>query len=117
MCWLAGLVLIGVRQQGQEARTPDGELQLALIVSACTRDAARNDLAGLGDVALERRQILVVDLLDVIGRESAELLAAKKTCHVGLLLPRAHGHVVVITIVAKVVVAAGILIRGPAPRR
>src|ERR1700732_4605319 len=82
MCWLAGLVLIGVRQQGQEACTPDGELQLALIVSTRTRDAARNDLAGLGDIALERRQILVVDLLDVIGRESAELFAAKKTCHV-----------------------------------
>src|ERR1035438_8086923 len=84
MCWL-GLVLIGVRQQRQEARTPDGELQLALIVSTRTCDAARNNLAGLGDIALERRQILVVDLLDVIGRESAELLATKKTCHVGLL--------------------------------
>src|ERR1700693_5993002 len=85
MCWPAGLVLIGVRQQGQEARAPDGELQLALIVSARAGDAARNYLAGFGDVALERRQILVVDLLDVIGRESAELLAAEKTCHVGLL--------------------------------
>src|SRR5580692_2277816 len=86
MCWPAGLMLIGVRQQRQEARAPDGELQLALIVSARTGDAARNYLAGFGDVALERRQILVVDLLDVIGRESAELLAAKKTCHVGLLV-------------------------------
>src|SRR5882672_11024446 len=86
MCyWLAGLVLIGVREQGQEARTPDGELQLALIMSARTRDAARNDLAGLSDIALERRQILVVDLLDVVGGESAELFAPKKTCHVGLL--------------------------------
>src|ERR1700682_6387217 len=81
----AGLVLIGVRQQGQEACTPDGELQLALVVSTRPRDAARNDLAGLGDIALERGQILVVDLLDVIGRESAELFSAKKTCHVGLL--------------------------------
>src|SRR5277367_6804113 len=79
------LVLVGVRQQGQEAGAANRELQLALIVSARTRDAARHYLAGLGDVALERRQILVVDLLDVIGRESAELLAAEKTCHVGLL--------------------------------
>ena len=79
------LVLIGVRQQRQEARAPDRELQLALIVRARAGDAARDDLAGLGDVALERRQILVVDLLDVIGRESAELLAAEKTCHVVLL--------------------------------
>src|SRR5258708_28899557 len=117
MYWLAGLVLIGVREQGQEARTPDGELQLALIVSARTRDAARNNLAGLGDIALERRQILVVDLLDVVGRESAELLAAKKTCHVGLLLPCAHGQVVIVTIVAKIVVAACIFIRSARHRR
>src|SRR5882762_9096236 len=117
MCWLAGLVLIGVREQGQEARTPDGELQLALIVSARTRDAARNDLAGLSDIALERRQILVVDLLDVVGRESAELLAAKKTCHMASCLPCTHGHVVVIAIVAKVVVAARVLIRSARHRR
>src|SRR5260370_34244458 len=96
MCWLAGLVLIGVRQQGQEARTTDGELQLALIVSTRTRDAARNNLAGLGDVDLQRRQILVVDLLDVVGPESAELLAAKKPCHVGCLLPCAHGQLAVV---------------------
>src|SRR6266852_8545920 len=106
------LVLVGVGQQCQEARTTDGELQLALIVSTRTRDAARNNLAGRGDVALERRQILVVDLLDVVGRESAELLAAEKTCHVSLLLPCAHGHVVVITIVAKIVVAARVLVRS-----
>src|SRR5882724_5307503 len=106
------LVLVGVRGQGQEARTPDGELQLALIMSARTRDAARNDLAGLSDIALERRQILVVDLLDVVGGESAELFAAKKTCHMASYLPCAHGHVVVIAIVAKVVVAARVLIRS-----
>ena len=33
----AGLVLIGVRQQGQEARAADRELQLALIVRARAR--------------------------------------------------------------------------------
>jgi len=71
-------VLIGVRQQGQETRAPDGELQLALVVSTRTRDAARNDLAGFSDIAFERRQILIVDLFDVIGREPAELFTAKK---------------------------------------
>jgi len=54
-------------------------------VSTRAGNAARNYLAGFSDVALERRQILVVDLLDVVGRESAELLAAEKTCHIVLL--------------------------------
>src|SRR5258707_4953237 len=108
MCWLAGSVLVGVREQGQEARTPDGELQLALIVSACTRDAARNDLAGLSDIALERRQILLVDLLDVVGREPAELLQAKKKCLRASCLPWAHGHVVALPIAAQCVMADGV---------
>src|SRR3984957_18908343 len=84
-----GLVLIGIRQQCQKPRAPDGELQLSLIVGPRTGDPARHDLAGFGDVALEGGQILVVDLLDVVGRESAELLAAEKTCHVWVSCYRA----------------------------
>src|ERR1700684_2768441 len=79
-------MLIGIRQQGQKTCAANGELQLPLIMRARAGDAARNDLAGFGDVALESREILVIDLLDVIGRESAKLLATEKTCHVVLLL-------------------------------
>src|SRR5450755_124761 len=84
---LAVLVLISVGQQGQEARAPDGELQLALVVGAGAGNAARDDLAGLGYIAFERQQVLVIDLLDVVGRETAKLLATEKTCHVLPLLP------------------------------
>src|SRR5580698_1728688 len=84
---------------------------------ARTRDAARNDLAGFSDIALERGEIFVVDLLDVICRESAELLATEKTCHVCAPLPHAHGHVVVIALIAEVIMPAGVFIRGPRHRR
>ena len=68
-------MLVGVRQQREEPRPPDSELQLALIMSARARDAARDDLAGLGHVALEDSQVLVVVLLHALGGEATELLA------------------------------------------
>src|SRR5581483_6399970 len=72
-------MLIGVRQQGQEARALDRYGELTLIERLRTRDAARNDLARLGDVALQRGQILVIDLLHALGSEAAELLTAGET--------------------------------------
>src|ERR1035438_4434621 len=78
-------MLICVGKQGQKPRATNRELQLTLIMRARAGDAARDDLAGFSDVALERDEILVIDLLDVIGGESAKLLAAEKTCHVELL--------------------------------
>src|SRR5262245_24103819 len=72
-------VLIGVRQQRQEARALHGHRELPLIERLRAGDAARNDLARLGDVALQRGQILVVDVLHAFGGEAAELLAAGKT--------------------------------------
>src|SRR5262245_52035412 len=68
-------VLIRVGQQRQEARTLHGYSELPLIERLRARDAARNDLARLGDVTLESGQILVVDVLHALGREAAELLA------------------------------------------
>src|SRR5882724_10005276 len=78
-------MLICVGQQSEEPCAANRQLQLALIMRPRARDAARNNLAGFSDIALERGEILVVDLLDVICRESAELLATEKTCHVALL--------------------------------
>jgi len=69
-------MLIGVGQQREEARALDGHRELALVEGLRAGDAARNDLACLGDVALERGEILVVDLLDAFGGEASKLLAA-----------------------------------------
>src|SRR6185369_14542621 len=41
-------------------------------------DARRDDLAVLVDEVLEERDVLVVDFLDVLGGEAAELAAAKQ---------------------------------------
>src|SRR5690606_27293599 len=76
------LVLVGVRQQREVARSLDRGRKLALVGCACPGDTARDDLAGLRDICLERREILVVDLIDAFRREPAEFLAAKITCHV-----------------------------------
>src|ERR1700678_584558 len=72
-------VLIGVRQQGQEASALDRDRQLTLIERLRTRDATRNDLARLGDVALQRGQIFVVNVLHALGGEATEFLTAGET--------------------------------------
>src|SRR5512139_3639982 len=72
-------VLVGVRQQCQEARALHGDSELPLVEGLRARDAARHDLARLGDVPLERGEVLVVDVLHAFGGEAAELLAAGET--------------------------------------
>src|SRR5512137_1907998 len=71
----AGSVLVRVREQREETSPLHRERQLALIVRPRAGDAARDDLARLGDVALQRGEILVIDPLDAFGREFAELTA------------------------------------------
>src|SRR4051794_26596469 len=71
-------VLVGVRQQGEEACTLDRNRELALIERLRARDAAGDDLARLRDVTLQRGQVFVVNVLDAFGREAAELLRAGK---------------------------------------
>ena len=75
-------MLVGVRQEREEARALHRLGQLTLVERARAGDAARHDLAGLGDVVLQGREILVVDALDTVSGELAELLAAKITGHV-----------------------------------
>src|SRR5487761_928538 len=71
-------VLIGVGQQRQEARALDRDGQLALVEGLRAGDAARDDLTGLGDIALQGAEILVIDVRDAFGREAAKLLAARE---------------------------------------
>src|SRR5690349_19467785 len=71
-------MLVGVRQQREVTRTLDRGRELALVERLGARDAARHDLAGLGDVLLQDREILVVDLLHALGGEAAELATARE---------------------------------------
>src|SRR6185503_5892033 len=71
-------MLVGVRQQREVTRPLDRGRELTLVERLGARNAARDDLAGFGDVLLERGQILVVDLLHAFGGETAELATARE---------------------------------------
>src|SRR5688572_5752314 len=70
-------VQVRVRQQREEARALDRVGQLALIAGGGAGDARRDDLAGLVDEVLQDVDVLVVDPLDLLGGEAAELAAAE----------------------------------------
>src|SRR2546428_6704311 len=69
---------VGVRQQREEARALDRLVQLPLIAGRAAGDARRDDLAGLVDEVLQHLDVLVVDPLHLLGREAAELAAARQ---------------------------------------
>src|SRR5687768_16803468 len=71
-------VQVRVRQEREEARPLDGIGELALIAGGRTGDARRDDLAGLVDEVLQRLDVLVIDPLDLLGGEAAELAAAEQ---------------------------------------
>jgi hypothetical protein len=71
-------VAVAERQEREETRALHRGRELALIARLRAGDAARHDLAGLGDVLAQRVEILVIDLDDALGREAAEFLAAEK---------------------------------------
>src|SRR5262245_39846641 len=67
-----------VRQEAEETRALDGARELALLLGGHRRDAARHDLAALGDVTHQQLGILVVDLRRVRTRERTGLAASEK---------------------------------------
>src|SRR5262245_19770946 len=67
-----------VGQQAEETRALDGAREFALLLGGNGRDAARHDLAALGDVTHQQFGILVVDLRRVRTRERTGLAAAEK---------------------------------------
>src|SRR5690242_16098319 len=71
-------MLIGVRQQREEAGALDRGRQLALVEGARAGQAGRRDLAVLADEIAQRVDILVVDRLDAGDGEAAETLAAEQ---------------------------------------
>src|SRR3569833_537825 len=72
------LLLHDVGQQRHEAGALDGVGQDALLLVADGGDAARHDLATLGNEALQELDVLVVDLGRVRAREGAGLLATEE---------------------------------------
>src|SRR5688500_12724932 len=78
MTCMAPSVQVGVGQQREEARALDGVGQLALVAGGGAGDARRDDLAGLVDEVLQDLDVLVVDPLDLLGGEAAELAAAEQ---------------------------------------
>src|SRR4051812_49567423 len=77
-CIFIPSVQVGVRQQREEARALDRFRELALIARGGAGDARRDDLARLVDEVLEDLDVLVVDPLDLVGGEAAELAAAEQ---------------------------------------
>jgi hypothetical protein len=71
-------VLVGVRDQGQEARTFDSGVELALVDRAGAGQARGDDLAVLRDEIAQGVDVLVVDFLDVGDGEAAEALALEQ---------------------------------------
>src|SRR6266545_4946013 len=80
-------VLVGrhVRQQGHRAGTLDGVGELALMARAAARDPARDDLAALGDEAAQTTHVLVVDEVDLVCAELANLPPPEPAALHGLL--------------------------------
>ena len=85
--FLPSITGVRIGQEGQEAGTLDGGVELTLIVRLRTGQASRHDLAVFLDEIAQRVDILVVDLLNVFGREAAELAALEKR----ILLVRTAG--------------------------
>src|SRR3954470_910601 len=67
-----------VGQQAQEPRALDGAGKLTLLLRGNRGDAARHDLAALGDVTHQQLGVLVVDLRSIRARERAALAATEK---------------------------------------
>src|SRR3712207_525740 len=67
-----------VGQQAQEAGALDRLGELTLLLGRHSRDAGRNDLAALGDVAGQELRVLVVDLRRVGARERAGLATTEE---------------------------------------
>src|SRR5437016_4781245 len=63
----------GERQERDGARALDGERERALVPGAVAGDAARDDLAALGEEVPECPGVLVVDQHRLVGAEAADL--------------------------------------------
>src|SRR5688572_16196950 len=86
-CWrmilvfMAALLFAHVRQEGYVLRPLDGRGELALVLRAVPRGAAREQLAPRGDEGAQDGDRLVVDLADLLRAETADLPPHGRTAH------------------------------------
>src|SRR3970040_641518 len=85
-------VLRRVRQQSDDAGALERHRQLALVLGAGARLAARLDLRALGQVAAEAVDLLVIDLVRLVGAERAHLPAAPVAVVLVALLGSGNGR-------------------------
>jgi hypothetical protein len=65
-------------EQSNIARLLDGQAETTLVPCAHTRQAARDNLAALGDKALQQANIAVGDSVDLLGAKLANFLAPEE---------------------------------------
>src|SRR3981081_2671174 len=75
-----------VRNQCDLARALDRRLQLPLMHRACARDAPREDLAALGNERADQLHILVIDVVDLVRTELADLATTEQRAALPLFL-------------------------------
>src|SRR5258706_13007372 len=84
--------MVSIRHIGNQrelARALDRRLQFALVHGAGAGDAARQDLAALGHERSQQLDVLVVDIVDLVRAELADLPAPKHRAALALfLVPR-----------------------------
>src|SRR5262249_27221415 len=78
------LLVCHVRNERDLARALDRRLQFALVHRAGARDAPRQDLAALGDERPDQLHVLVVDVVDLVRAELADLAAAEQRATLAL---------------------------------
>src|SRR5262245_3572818 len=74
-----------VRNQRQLPGTGNGGLQRALVLGARARDAARLDLAALGNERRQQAHVLVVDVVDLVRAELADAAPAEESAAAGTI--------------------------------
>src|ERR1700730_7447254 len=75
-----------VRNQRDLARALDCRLQLPLMHGARARDAPREDLAALGHERPDQLDVLVVDVVDLVCAELADLATTEERAALALFL-------------------------------
>src|SRR5260221_13046660 len=75
-----------IRNQRDLPGALDGRLQLALVHGAGAGDAPRQNLAALGHEGSQQLDVLVVDVVDLVRAELADLAAAEHRTALAVLL-------------------------------
>src|SRR6266849_6482203 len=106
----------GVGQEGEEARALDRLGQLALLLGRDRGDAARHDLAALGDEALQQLDVLVVDLGRAWAGERAGFAAPEeRTARAASSTARAAGIAVPPGVTAGIAPGITMVAHAPTP--